>query len=196
MMRVRDRRRSYASKYDRPLRETDLIPLTTALEMLTVRHGRKYTLADFQLEAIQGHNMCTPVFNYTGRGVIFNPNLLATNDLLEKCDGWIPDGWYESFYHKWWHSEQQILNVNNHFFCLDFGGMLGLEIGVLNNFTEYLINPQARIPAPKIRPALYISGASVNTGEFMVMPVVDYPHNQPIIKPKEIEPNFNISLYV
>ncbi len=195
MMRVRDRRRSYANKHDRPLREADLIPLTTALEMLTDWHGRKYTLADFQLEAIQGHNMCTPLFRYNDKAVIFNPHILATDDLLTRFDGEIPYRFYESYYQEWLNVEQDILTVNNHFFCLDFGGILGAKDCVLNNFTEYLANPQIKIPLTQIRPALYINNATVTCGDYVVMPITDYHPLQTSIKPKDISPSFSVGLY-
>lgn len=162
------RQRQYLPEHGRLLNQGDLIPLDTAIDQLSNYHNRQYTLSDIQRLASAG-NSITPIFHYRGKAAIFNPQNLATTDMLDHYDGYIPDDKYHQYFKVWARSPQVICDIDG-WYSVDFRAFLGLDLGYIVNFNEYRSNPSI-----KISPKAIIEATRIYDGNIQYSPVACFP---------------------
>lgn len=162
------RQRQYLPEHGRLLNQGDLIPLDTAIDQLSNYHNRQYTLSDIQRLASAG-NSITPIFHYRGKAAIFNPQDLATTDMLDQYDGYIPDDKYYQYFKIWVRSPQVICDIDG-WYSVDFRAFLGLDLGYVINFNEYRSNPSI-----KISPKAIIEATRIYDGNIQYSPVACFP---------------------
>lgn len=162
------RQRQYLPEHGRLLNQGDLIPLDTAIDQLSDYHNRQYTLSDIQRLASTG-NSITPIFHYRGKALIFNPQDLATTDMLDQYDGYIPDDKYHQYFKIWARSPQVICDIDG-WYSVDFRAFLGLDLGYVINFNEYRSNPSI-----KISPKAIIEATRIYDGNIQYSPVACFP---------------------
>lgn len=182
------RQRQYLSEHWRLLNESDLIPLDTAIDQLSHYHNRQYTLSDIQ-RLINAGNSITPVFHYSGKAVIFNPQHLANNDLLDHYDGYIPDDRYHQYFKIWTRSPQVIRDIDG-WYSVDFRAFLGLDLGYVINFNEYRTNPSIKISPKAIIEAIHIYDGNIQYSPVACFPVQTSLSNQnQLIHPIQAKPH-------
>lgn len=178
----------------RLLNHSDLIPIDTAMDELSNYHNREFTLSDIQRLATAG-NSITPIFHYTGKATIFNPQALATTDMLDHYNGYIPDDKYHQYFKIWMRSPQVICDIDG-WYGVDFRAFLGLDLGYLVNFNEYRSNPSIKISPKAIIEATHIYNGSIQHSSVACFPVPTYPSNQNQIHPIQAKPaHLDIGLY-
>lgn len=179
----------------RLLTQSDLIPLDTAINELSSYYNRQYTLSDIQRLAC-ADNLITPVFHYSGKAVIFNPQDLATTDMLDHYDGYIPDDKYHQYFKIWTRSPQAIYDIDG-WHGVDFRAFLGLDLGYAVNFNEYRSNPSIKISPKAIIEATRIYGADIEFRPVAYFPVqTDISNQNQLIHPMHAKPaHLDIGIY-
>lgn len=130
--------------FSRPITANDLIPLSEALARLTEWHKRKYTLADIDLFSLEGGDRITPVFYYEGKAVLYNPETVVNDDLLESYNGYIPDEVYSHYFEIWLRSQSTVVDIDG-WFSLDIRHIKGIGFNQSTKLAFYLNLPQSTI---------------------------------------------------
>ena len=182
------RQRRYLPEHGRLLNQGDLIPLDTAIDQLSDYHNRQYTLSDIQRLASTG-NSITPIFHYRGKALIFNPQDLATTDMLDQYEGYIPDDKYHQYFKIWARSPQVICDIDG-WYSVDFRAFLGLDLGYVINFNEYRGNPSIKISPKAIIEATHIYDGNIQYSPVACFPVQTSLSNQnQLIHPIQAKPH-------
>lgn len=174
------RARCVLPDHSRPLVAGDLIPIATALDMLSQYNNRPFSLADIQNIYNQGGHI-TPVFWYEGKGVIYNPDNVLLNDTYyqQRYDGYISSDTYNDYLKLWLRSPHDITDIHG-YFSLDFRNYEGLPFGNLLNLASYIALPQAR---PTAKAMLQISRINDHTTYSQAYACFVVPNTQPYNQP-------------
>lgn len=165
----------------RPLVAGDLIPIATALDMLSQYHNRPFSLADIQNIYNEGGHI-TPVFWYEGKGVIYNPGNVLLNDAYyqQRYDGYISSDTYNDYLKLWLRSPHDITDIHG-YFSLDFRNYEGLPFGNLLNLARYIALPQARLTAKAMLQISRINDYTTYSQAYACFVVPNtQPYNQPV----------------
>ena len=165
----------------RPLVAGDLIPIATALDMLSQYHNRPFSLADIQNIYNEGGHI-TPVFWYEGKGVIYNPDNVLLNDTYyqQRYDGYISSDTYNDYLKLWLRSPHDITDIHG-YFSLDFRNYKGLPFGNLLNLASYIALPQARLTAKAMLQISRINDYTTYSQAYACFVVPNtQPYNQPV----------------
>lgn len=165
----------------RPLVAGDLIPIATALDMLSQYHNRPFSLADIQNIYNEGGHI-TPVFWYEGKGVIYNPDNVLLNDAYyqQRYDGYISSDTYNDYLKLWLRSPHDITDIHG-YFSLDFRNYDGLPFGNLLNLASYIGLPQARLTAKAMLQINRINDHTTYSQAYACFVVPNtQPYNQPV----------------
>lgn len=188
------RARRVLPDHSRPIVASDLVPIATALDMLSQYHNRPFTLADIQRVYNEGGHI-TPVFWYEGKSIIYdprNPFNLDDNDIARY--DYVTDDTYSNFFKLWARSSCDITDIYG-YFTVDFRAFRGLPFGSLINFTTYLDNPIAKVIPKAILQIPFIHEHTTWESEIAFFPVdFKMPYSQ-AVTPMSVKPTLEIGLH-